>query len=118
VDAQSQFHPVTVQWQMPDGKIGWIQLTRTPPIDASAKQGEIEITAAGDVSFRIYAPGVSTGQLQQKLWTLPGLKVRVTSDAKNFVAHGENALSDVTYTGMTHMILNIDHSASAHEREK
>jgi hypothetical protein len=118
VDAQSQFHPVTVQWQMPGGKIGWIQLTRTPPIDASAKQGEIVITAAGDVSFRIYAPGVTTGQLEQKMWTLPGLKVRVTTDAKNFVAHGENAISDVTYTGMTHMILNIDPSASTDEREK
>jgi hypothetical protein len=118
VDAQSQFHPVTVQWQMPGGKIGWIQLTRTPPIDASAKKGEIAITAGGDVSFRIYAPGVSAGQLQQKMWTLPGLKVRVTADAKNFVAQGENGLSDVTYTGMTHMILSIDQSASTDEREK
>jgi hypothetical protein len=70
------------------------------------------------VTFRIYAPGITTGQLQQKTWTLPGLKVRVTTDAKNFVAHGENGLSDVTYTGMTHMILNIDSSATAGEREK
>jgi hypothetical protein len=118
VDAQSQFHPVTVQWKMPDGKIGWIQLTRTPPIDASAKQGEIVITAAGDVSFRIYAPGITSGQLQQKMWILPGLNVRVTADAKNFVAHSENGSSEVTYTGITHMIMNIDHSASADEREK
>lgn len=70
------------------------------------------------MSFRLFAPGVTIGQLQQKIWTLPGLKVRVTTDAKNFVAHGENGLSDVSYTGMTHMILNIDESASANEREK
>jgi hypothetical protein len=107
VDAQSQFHPATVQWQMPAGKIGWIQLTRTPPIDASATKGEIVITASGDVSFRIYAPGLSSGQLQEKLWTLPGLSVRVTADQKNFTAHSENGLGEVTYTGITKMTLNI-----------
>ena len=112
VDGQSQFHPVTVQWQMPGGKIGWIQLTRTPPIDASAKKGEIDISAAGEVSFRIYAPGVTPDQLQEKLWKLPGLNVRVTADAKNFTAHTQNALGEVTYTGMTNMTLNIDPQGS------
>jgi hypothetical protein len=108
VDGQSQFHPATVQWQMPDGKIGWIQLTRTPPMDASAKKGEIVITATGDVSFRIYAPGVTSEQLQEKMWTLPGLNVRVTADAKNFTAQDENGLGEVTYAGMTKMILEIE----------
>lgn len=118
VDGQSQFHPVTVQWQMPDGKIGWIQLTRTPPIDASAKEGEIVISAAGDVSFRIYAPGTTADQLQQKLWTLPGLTVRVTADAKSFSAHGGDLVSEMNYTGITHMILAIDASPSAHKTKK
>jgi hypothetical protein len=107
VDAQSQFHPATVQWQMPGGKIGWIQLTRTPPIDASATKGQIAITASGDLSFRIYAPGLTPDQLQQKLWALPGLNVGVTADAKNFSAHAENGLGEVTYSGITKMILNI-----------
>jgi hypothetical protein len=112
VDAQSQFHPATVQWQMPGGqtngeKIGWIQLTRTPPIDASATKGQIAITASGDVSFVIYAPGISSSQLQQNLWTLPGLNVHVSADAKSFHAHAENGLGELTYTGMTKMTLNI-----------
>ncbi len=107
VDAQSQFHPATVQWQMPGGKIGWIQLTRTPPIDAEATKGQIVITAAGDVSFRIYAPGLTSSQLQRKLWALPGLNVQVNSDAKNFVAHAENGLAEVTYSGISKMVLGI-----------
>jgi hypothetical protein len=107
VDAQSQFHPATVQWQMPEGKIGWIQLTRTPPIDAEATKGQIVITASGDVSFRIYAPGLTSSQLQQKLWALPGLNVGVAADAKNFTAHAENGLGEVTYVGITRMTLNI-----------
>jgi hypothetical protein len=107
VDAQSQFHPVTVQWQMPGGEIGWIQLTRTPPIDAAATKGQIVITTSGDVSFRIYAPGLASDQLQQKLWTLPGLNVQVDADAKNFSAQAENGLAELTYTGITKMILSI-----------
>jgi hypothetical protein len=107
VDAQSQFHPATVQWQLAGGKIGWIQLTRTPPIDAAASKGEIVITATGDVTFRIYAPGLSFDKLQAKLWALPGLSVQVTADQKKFTAHDENGLGEVTYTGMTKMVLNI-----------
>jgi hypothetical protein len=87
VDAQSQFHPATVQWQMPGG--------------------QIVITASGDVSFRIYAPGLTSDQLQPKAWTLPGLNVRVAADAKNFTVHSENGLGEITYTGITRMTLNI-----------
>jgi hypothetical protein len=107
VDGASQFHPVTAQWQMPGGKIGWIQLTQTPPIDASATRGRIEITASGDLQFRIFAPGVSSQQLQQKTWTLPGLNVRVTADAKGFTVHADKQFFDVAYTGMTKMTLGF-----------
>jgi len=33
--------------------------------------------------------------------------VGVTADAKNFSAHAENGLGEVTYSGITKMILNI-----------
>jgi hypothetical protein len=100
---------------MPGGKIGWIQLTQTPPIDASATQGQIVITASGDVHFRIFAPGVSSEQLLEKMWTLPGLNVRVTADAKGFTVHADKQFFEVAYTGMTKMTLDIDQStATAH----
>jgi hypothetical protein len=118
VDGHSQFHPVTVQWLMPDGKIGWIQLTRTPPMDASAKEGEIVISAAGDVSFRIYAPGAKVDQLHANLWTLPGLTVRLTTDSKKFTAHSGELVSELDYSGMTHMILAIDVATPTHKKGK
>jgi hypothetical protein len=90
VDAQSQFHAVTVQWQAPEGKIGWIQLTRSPAIDAVADQSGIAISAAGDVSFRISAPAIAASDATQLQWNLSGLTVCVKADAKSFSAtkHG------------------------------
>jgi hypothetical protein len=105
VDASSQFHPVTVQWQAPDGKIGWIQLTRCPPIDASAGRSGVTISATGDVSFRLSAPGIATGEITQDQWSLPGLTVQVKSDAKSFSAVQQGPFFDVEYKGMTRMTL-------------
>ncbi len=107
VDARSQFHPVTVQWQAPDGKVGWIQLTRCPPIDASADKSGITITAAGDVSFRLSAPDLASGTVSSEQWSLPGLTVQVKSDAKSFAAAQHGQFVDVEYKGITQMTLTV-----------
>lgn len=109
VDAHSQFHPVTVQWQAP-GRIGWIQLTRCPMIDAASDKGGIVISANGDVSFRISAPGVTAADAQQAQWTLEGLTVHIHSDAKSFTAQQQGAFVDVTYSAMTQMTLTFSTS--------
>jgi hypothetical protein len=107
VDARSQFHPVTAQWLLPGGKIGWIQLTRCPVIDASADKGGIVISAAGDVSFRISAPNIATSNAAEVQWNLPGLSVRVKSDAKSFTATQQGPFVDVEYKGITMMVLTL-----------
>ena len=107
VDAQSQLHPVTVQWQAPEGKIGWIQLTRSPAIDASADKGGIVISAAGDVSFRISAPAIAASDATEAQWNLPGLTVRVKTDAKSFTAAKHGPFVDIEYKGMTLMVLTL-----------
>jgi hypothetical protein len=107
VDGASQFHPVTVHWQAP-GRIGWIQLTRCPPIDASADKKGITITADGDVSFRISAPGASSSNARAGEWTLPGLTVHVDADSKTFTAVQHGEFVDVTYKGMTKMIMTFN----------
>lgn len=106
VDARSQFHPVTVQWQAP-GRIGWIQLTQCPPIDAAADRQGILITADGDVAFRISAPGISSSDAKAGKWTLPGLTVLVESDSKNFTAEQHGEFVDVKYSGITRMKMTI-----------
>jgi hypothetical protein len=105
VDAHSQFHPVTMQWRAPNGKIGWIQLTRCPAIDASADESGITISAAGDVSFRLSAPGIADAEVSGDQWRLPGLTVQVKSDAKSFTAVQHGPFVDVEYKGMTRMTL-------------
>jgi hypothetical protein len=106
VGAASQFHPVTVQWQAP-GKVGWIQLTRCPMIDAAASKKGIVISANGDVSFRISAPGVAAAQAKSGEWTLPGLTVHVETDAKDFTATQQGPFVDVKYSAMTMMTLTF-----------
>jgi hypothetical protein len=107
VDARSQFHPVTAQWQAPGGKIGWIQLTRSPAIDASADKGGIVISSAGDISFRISAPAITTSDATEAQWNLPGLTVHVKSDAKGFTAVKQGPFVDVEYKGVTSMVLTL-----------
>lgn len=102
VDAKSQFHPVTVHWQAP-GKIGWIQLTRCPPINATANKKGIVISADGNVSFRSSAPGILVGEVRENEWKLPGLTVHVKTDAKSFTAKQSGAFVDITYIDMTKM---------------
>jgi hypothetical protein len=108
VDAQSQFHPVTAQWQSNQEKIGWIELTRCPKIDAAASKSGIVISAVGDLSFRIYAPGVAAGEVLKDQWTLSGLTVHVWSDAKSFAASQKGPFVDVQYSAVTEMKLVFD----------
>lgn len=103
----SQFHPVTVQWQAP-GKIGWIQLIRCPMIDAAADKKGIVITATGDVSFRISAPGMTAANAKAGEWTLPGLTVHIDADSKGFTAEPQGNFVDVTYTGITKMTMTFN----------
>jgi hypothetical protein len=104
VEEHSQFHPVTIHWKMPDGKIGWVQLTRCPPIDATAKQGRIDISTSGDVRFRIF-DGSRAGDVSRNNWSLPGLHVKVETDAASFDLVHDGAFTDVTYHHVTKMLL-------------
>jgi hypothetical protein len=105
VGSTSQFHAVTAQWQATSDKIGWLMLTRSPLIDAAADKKGIDISATGDVSFRISAPGLVAANVKSAEWTLPGLTVRVNTDSKGFTAEQHGKFVDLTYTGMTKMKL-------------
>lgn len=107
VDGNSQFHPATVQWRLPSGKIGWIQVTQSPPIDVRADRGGLRISCSGDVTFRIHAPDVETADLKEPDWKLPGLAVHVASDAGKFTLHPESGFVDITYSAVSSMNLRI-----------
>jgi hypothetical protein len=108
VGAHSQFHPVTVQWQAPNGKIGWIQLTCCPMIDATADKTGISISADGDVSLRINAPDAKANHAVKEQWTPAGFTVHVSSGAKSFSAEQTGPFVDVKYMGMTKMTISME----------
>jgi hypothetical protein len=96
VNGHSQFHPATVQWRTPSGAIGWINITRTPPIDAKAGQEGIEIQTDGIVTFQIHAPGVQPGEITANRWNLPGLPLKIVTNAPaTIAAHGTE--TEITY---------------------
>jgi hypothetical protein len=115
----SQFHPVTIQWRMPSGGIGWVRVAASPMIDAIADEHGISISTTGTIRFRIRANGLDAAKLTQTLWSLPGLRVAVSSDSQSPVtvektdpatldpAMQKDEGTDVVYSGITKLRLEI-----------
>ena len=115
VGPTSQFHPATVQWRTPSGKIGWVQLTRAPDLNATADHDGITIETKGDVTFRIVANGIAASSISAKQWNLPGMAIGVESDG-GFSSHpGGTAETphaiDVTYSGVSRIRLWLHDSS-------
>lgn len=103
----TQFHPATVQWRTPSGKVGWIRLIECPLVDATADEHGLTIVATGDIRLRLFAPNSVPSKISSSRWELPGLNVEVSSDAKGFTQTKSGDALDVTYSGMTKMTLSI-----------
>jgi hypothetical protein len=110
----TQFHPATVQWRTPSGKIGWVRLTRAPNLNATADRNGITIETKGDVTFRIAASDIVSSSITAKAWNLPGMSIVVDSDGA-FSSHrtdspeSPNAV-DVTYSGVSRIRLQLHNS--------
>jgi hypothetical protein len=103
----SQFHPATVQWRTPSGQIGWIQLVQCPIVDATADKDGLTVSATGTLRWRIHAPGLSSAQITAGHWTLPGLGLTVTTDAKSFSAKNAADVVELVYSDMSTLRLEI-----------
>ena len=106
---RNQFHPVTVQWKMPDGRIGWIQMTQSPRLDAEAGENSVTIRAIGDSRFRINAPQLDSAKITADSWALPGLLVQVETDAQHFAVAPGQGFVDLLYQSATKFQLKFDH---------
>lgn len=99
---RTQFHPATAHWTMPSGEIGWLKVTRSPMIDASADTDGLTLKTDGDVTLRVYA-GAPVPTLDAKNWRLPGMSITIETDGRAFTSTRprdcEDCL-DVTYTGV------------------
>ena len=111
ISGDSQFHAATVQWRTPSGKIGWIELTKAPPVDVTVDEHGVNISCAGSVTLLIHAEGLSLASVKQGEWKLPGLDTHVTADARNFIATSSGHDVEVEYFDVTGMKLQIPASA-------
>lgn len=88
-----QHHPATLHWRRSDGGVGWIRLVTAAPVDAEAAQGRLAVTvhtgqawlrsAEVAVTLELAAgPGAPAPALRDGArWQLPGLALRVATDA-------------------------------------
>jgi hypothetical protein len=98
---QGQFRPATLHWRLPDDDVGWIALIQSSRVDAEAAPHSLSIRAIGDSTFRIYAPGASLSQLKRDHWSLPGLEIRIETDARDFSVQPAAEFIDVTFHAAT-----------------
>jgi hypothetical protein len=76
--ASGQLHPATLHWRMPDGRTGWARMRYHNPVDAVASRDRLTIETSGVIAFQVYAPG---GCIEKNCWAMPGLRVKVETDA-------------------------------------
>jgi hypothetical protein len=99
----SQFHPATIHWLIADDTVGWIRLRHTAPVDARAEHGRLSIDctehAGGDLEFvfQIAAPTIDMDALGHDRWELPGLVVRVETNAGEFGITRRDDLAELRY---------------------
>jgi hypothetical protein len=102
--AGPQFHPATIHWLASDGSAGWIRLRHTVPVDARAQRGQLSIActqhAGGDLEFvfQIAAPQIMADAFQPDRWELPGLIVRVATNANGPAITQDGDLVELRYS--------------------
>jgi hypothetical protein len=106
---QGQFHPATIHWRAPGGDVGWVRLYAAPAADAEATRETLTLTAAaaGDFTFRLAVPGLAPAGLAREHWTLPGLAVRLETDAGSFAVLPGEGYTEVRYRGATRLVLRV-----------
>ena len=76
-----QYHPATIHWRAQDGATGWVRLHHAGPVEATA--GTNTLTARGGDTARPIRFRVSGYEsVEGDRWCLPGLTVRVQSNAE------------------------------------
>jgi len=99
----AQFHPATIHWLIGEGRVGWLRIRSAHPLDARAERERLSIACAehagGDLEFifQIAAPQIDTAALRHDRWELPGLTVRVATNAEMLDATLDGELLALRY---------------------
>jgi hypothetical protein len=90
-----QHHPATLHWRIPAAResepdqVGWLRVRHDGPLDARAETGALHLALGaprdrdgGGTRLELFAPGVASDAFATPgRWELPGLALRVESDA-------------------------------------
>lgn len=99
----AQFHPATIHWIAGEGRLGWIRTRSAAPVDAWAERDQLTIISSmhqgGDLEFvfQIAAPEVSIERLTPARWELPGLIVRLETNAEGPAISRNGELVELRY---------------------
>ncbi len=80
LQARDQFHPATVHWRRPDGRVGWLRAQHHGPTRGRASERRLEIECDGDGEVR-FVTNAPTDAVTGTTWPLPGLTVEVDTTA-------------------------------------
>jgi hypothetical protein len=100
----TQFHPATIHWLVDQGAVGWVRLRHIAPVDARVERGRLTIDctehAGGDLefTFQVFAPAADLAALRHDRWELPGLVVRVETNAGDLAATRDGDLVELRYS--------------------
>jgi hypothetical protein len=98
-----QFHPATIHWLIAGGEVGWIRLRHTTPVDVRAEPNQLAIVCAAPAGgeqeflFQVAAPKIDLAALQPSRWELPGLTLRVETNAGDPIVARAGELAEVRY---------------------
>jgi hypothetical protein len=68
------------------------------PVDARACRNHLEIATTGEIAFLIHAPGIQIERFAHDCWRLPGLCVRVETNAEAADVQPGAGLFEVRYS--------------------
>jgi hypothetical protein len=103
-----QFHPAVAHWRIGEGYVGAFALVESPAVDARASAGRLAIdTAKGDARFRFSVPGLTPAMLGRDAWHLPGLDVKVDTDATAVSVEGAGDAREIVYRAATRVHLSV-----------
>ncbi len=112
-----QFHPATIHWKLPNGKVAWMRLRHMGAINAQAEKSRLSITGKiepellekhGDnhqnFIFQFNIPdNISAESFKSDHWDLPGLSIYIRTDIPNPQIEQDGNLIEICYQVPDHM---------------
>ena len=92
-----QLHPATIHWRIDAEQIGWVRLFYLEPVDVRASKNRLEIATTSEIAFLVHAPGAPIEQIERDGWRLPGLSVRVETNADAMDGRARENFFEIRY---------------------